>query len=48
LVLREALHRENGGKPRTPEEVAAQPVAWEIDLNLMYRLLNFQRDAAEG
>lgn len=45
LVLRESLHRENGGKPRTPEEVAAQPVAWEHDLYLMHQLLKFQRDA---
>lgn len=47
LVIREALHRMNGGKPRTPEEVAAMPAAWETDINLMYRLIQFQRDALE-
>lgn len=47
LVLREILHRQNGGKPRTPEEVAAMPISWEEDLYLMAELMQFQRDALE-
>jgi len=45
LVLREALHRYHGGKPRLPDEVAAFPPEWEEDINLMLHLLQFQRDA---
>ena len=47
LALREVLHRENGGVPRLPEEVAKTPVTWDEDLYLMSQLLQFQRDALD-
>jgi|GEM_PF-7102058 len=47
LVLRETMHRYHGGKPRLPDEVAATPPAWDDDLHLMAKLMQFQRDVQE-
>lgn len=47
LVIREALHRYHGGKPRLPEEVAAIPPEWDDDIARALDLLQFQRDALE-
>jgi len=47
LVIREAMHRENGGKPRTPEEVAAIPPDWDEDIAQVMDLLDFQRNAPD-
>lgn len=48
LALREAVHRDFGGKSRQPEEVAALDPDWERDVTQAWEWLKFHRDALKN